>query len=93
MLIFKEAANYGGTRILILGGGDGGLLKELLELPNPPNEVIMLDLDDAVMIGCAQHMRSVCGNYMDMGKRKGRNYEVICGDAIEYMEKAKVSYL
>ena len=50
----------------------------------------MIDLDDAVMIGCAKHMRSVAGNYMDDGNRKGSNYEVICGDAIEYMEKAKV---
>ena len=25
------ASKYGGTRILILGGGDGGLLKELLD--------------------------------------------------------------
>ena len=50
----------------------------------------MIDLDDAVMIGCAEHMRSVAGNYMDKGNRKGSNYEVICGDAIEYMEKAKV---
>ena len=65
-------------------------MKELLELPNPPKQVIMIDLDDAVMIGCAEHMRSVAGNYMDEGNRKGSNYEVICGDAIEYMEKAKV---
>ena len=51
----------------------------------------MIDLDDAVMVGCSEHMRSVCGSYMDKGKRKGKNYEVICGDAIKYMEKAKVS--
>ena len=87
----KEAANYAGSKVLILGGGDGGLLKELLELPQPPKQVIMIDLDDAVMIGCAEHMRSVSGSYMDKGKRKGSNYEVICGDAIEHMEKAKVT--
>ena len=90
ILILKETANYANSRVLLLGAGDGGLLKELLELPSPPKEVIMIDLDDAVMIGCAKHMRSVAGNYMDEGNRKGSNYEVICGDAIEYMEKAKV---
>ena len=75
--------------MLILGGGDGALLKELQELPVPPREIIMIELDDAVMVGCSEHMRSVCGPYMDYGNRKGPNYEVICGDAIEYMEKAK----
>ena len=68
------------------------MLKELLELEKPPTQVIMIDLDEAVMVGCAKHMRSVSGHYMDKDKRKGQNYEVICGDAIAYMEKAKVSF-
>ena len=69
------------------------MLKELLELEKPPNQVIMIDLDEAVMVGCSKHMRSVSGHYMDKEKRKGENYEVICGDAIAYMEKAKVSFM
>ena len=69
------------------------MLKELLELEKPPNQVVMIDLDEAVMVGCAKHMRSVSGHYMDKENRKGQNYEVICGDAIAYMEKAKVSFL
>ena len=76
--------------MLILGGGDGGVLKELLQLNSPPKHVIMIELDNAVMVGCAQHMRSICGSYLDERNRKGSNYEVICGDAIEYMEKAIV---
>ena len=47
----------------------------------------MIDLDDTVMKGCAKHMRSVCGPYLDT--RKGPNYEVIVGDALVYMEEAK----
>ena len=69
------------------------MLKELLELEKPPKQVIMIDLDEAVMVGCSKHMRSVSGNYMDKDKRKGQNYEVICGDAILYMETAKVSFM
>jgi len=84
----KETENYGNSRVLILGGGDGALMKELQELPVPPKQIIMIDLDDAVMVGCSSHMRSVCGPYMDAGNRKGANYEVICGDAIVYMEEA-----
>ena len=73
-----------------MGGGDGGALKVLLELKTPPKYVTMIELDNDVMVGCAKHMKSVCGNFLDEGNRKGSNYEVICGDAIQYMEKAKV---
>ena len=76
--------------MLILGGGDGGVLKELLELKCPPKNVIMIELDNAVMVGCAKYLRSICGSYLDEGNRKGSHYEVICGDAIEYMENAIV---
>ena len=66
------------------------MLRQLLELPNPPKDVIMIDLDEAVMVGCAKHMKSVCGNFLDEGNRTGSNYKVVCGDAIQYMEKAIV---
>ena len=35
----QETANYAGSNVLILGGGDGALLKELMELPTPPAKV------------------------------------------------------
>ena len=78
---------------MVLGGGDGGVLKELLELSHPPEYITMIELDNEVMTGCAKYMRSVCGNYLDEGNRKGSNYEVICGDALKYMENAIVCTL
>ena len=30
-IFLQLASKYGGSRVLILGGGDGGLLKELLD--------------------------------------------------------------
>ena len=51
----------------------------------------MIELDNDVMIGCSKYMRSVCGDYLHEQNRKGANYEVICGDALEYMENAIVS--
>lgn len=88
--VLKE--KYDGARVLILGGGDGNLLKELLELEaGVPEHVLMLDIDDGVMTACSQHMRSVCGGYLDKGNRKGQNYEVVVTDAIKYMEEAKAS--
>ena len=37
--------------VLILGGGDGGLLKELLDLPKDqrPSFITMVDIDEVVM--------------------------------------------
>lgn len=78
---------------MVLGGGDGGVLKELLELSQPPEYITMIELDNEVMKGCAKYMRSVCGSYLDEENRKASNYEVICGDALKYMENAIVSTL
>ena len=74
-----------------MGGGDGGALKVLLELKTPPKYVTMIELDNDVMVGCAKHMKSVCGNFLDEGNRKGSNYEVICGDAIQFMDNNIIS--
>ena len=41
--------------ILILGGGDGALLYELLK--ENPKFVTMVDIDDVVMTACREHMR------------------------------------
>ena len=49
-----------------MGGGDGGLLKELLELPQGqvPAFITMVDIDEMVMDACAEFMPSVCGKYL-----------------------------
>jgi len=45
--------------VLILGGGDGGLIKELFELgDNCPAFVTMVDIDEMVMEACSKFMRS-----------------------------------
>lgn len=71
--------NYAGKEIVILGGGDGGLLWELLK--EKPKYITMLEIDDVVMKACSQHMRSICGDCLD--KRKGDNYEIIVGDCVK----------
>ena len=86
-LLSKE--DYKGSRVLILGGGDGALLKELLDLPSPPSHVTMIELDEAVMVGCSSYMEYVCGQHLDPEHRIGTGHKVICGDAIQFMEEAK----
>ncbi|XP_025993705.1 spermine synthase isoform X3 [Solenopsis invicta] len=78
-LMQRGKENYAGKEIVILGGGDGGLLWELLK--EKPKFVTMLEIDDIVMKACSQHMRSICGDCLD--KRKGDNYEIIVGDCVK----------
>ncbi|XP_014467621.1 PREDICTED: spermine synthase isoform X2 [Dinoponera quadriceps] len=78
-LMQRGKENYAGKDIVILGGGDGGLLWELLK--EKPKFITMLEIDDIVMKACSQHMRSICGDCLD--KRKGDNYEIIVGDCVK----------
>ena len=50
----------------------------------------MVDLDEMVMEACSEHMRSVCGFYLDKDQRIGSNYTVMTGDAIKYMQEKQV---
>ncbi|KZC15106.1 PREDICTED: spermine synthase [Dufourea novaeangliae] len=76
-LMQRGKENYTGKEIVILGGGDGGLLWELLK--EKPKSVTMLEIDDVVIKACNQHMRSICGDCLN--KRKGENYEInVFGD-------------
>ena len=84
---FQDLILYKNARILILGGGDGGLLKNILDLKNvEPKEIIMVELDNLVMEACAKHMRSTCGTFLDPDKRKGINYNILTEDALKFME-------
>merc|ERR1711892_522000 len=50
---------YGGAEVLILGGGDGALLSQLLCTTPSPAHVTMVELDQAVMTAVARHMPAV----------------------------------
>ncbi|XP_051173460.1 spermine synthase isoform X2 [Leptopilina boulardi] len=78
-LMQRGKETYAGKEIVILGGGDGGLLWELLK--EKPKHVTMLEIDDIVMKACSQYMRSICGDCLD--KKKTDNYEIIVGDCVK----------
>lgn len=78
-LMQRGKENYADKEIVILGGGDGGLLWELLK--EKPKHVTMLEIDDVVIKACSQHLRSICGDCLD--KKKGDNYEIIVGDCVK----------
>lgn len=64
--------DYDGKEICILGGGDGALLYELLK--ENPKFVTMLEIDEMVMSACNKHMKSICGDVLEL--RKAENFEV-----------------
>ncbi|UXI18514.1 putative signaling protein hedgehog [Sarcoptes scabiei] len=79
--------NYGSTNfkdkeILILGGGDGALLNELLK--ESPKFVTMIDIDEKVMLYCREYLRKACANVLDNFETE--HYKIIVGDCIEYMQ-------
>nr|CAH7712225.1 unnamed protein product [Callosobruchus chinensis] len=82
-LMARKIENYKDKEIVILGGGDGALLYELLK--EKPKEVIMLEIDEVVMKACAKYMRSICGDVLD--KYDGPNYKIIVGDCMKSLEE------
>ena len=68
--------DYTGADILILGGGDGALLAQLLT--KNPRMVTMVELDGAVMRVVREFMHSVTGGVLD--KHEGERYKIITGE-------------
>ncbi|XP_078698552.1 spermine synthase-like [Branchiostoma floridae x Branchiostoma belcheri] len=75
--------DFSGKTVLILGGGDGGILHELRQ--GSPKSVIMLEIDQLVINAAVKHLRGICHDSMD--QLKGHNYEVLVEDCIPVLEK------
>uniref|UniRef100_A0A3P9CR27 Spermine synthase n=1 Tax=Maylandia zebra TaxID=106582 RepID=A0A3P9CR27_9CICH len=69
--------NYAGKEVLILGGGDGGILAELVK--QKPKMITMKVID-----GCKKYMRKTCGDILD--NLKGDCYQVI-QDCVPLLKK------
>jgi spermidine synthase len=52
-------AHGAAKRVLIIGGGDGGILEEVLK--HPVEHVTMVELDPQVTALCREHIPSICG--------------------------------
>ena len=63
---------YAGKTVLVLGGGDGGILHELLK--ERPAFITMVDIDGIVVSAAAKHLRGIC--YDSLDALKSSNYEV-----------------
>jgi len=84
-LMCHGVQDYKDKDVLILGGGDGALLYELLK--EKPKFVTMVDIDEAVMRSCKEHMRSACGDVLDTFKTD--KYEILVDDAFKWLATYK----
>ncbi|KAK3555635.1 hypothetical protein QTP86_025637 [Hemibagrus guttatus] len=92
--------HYAGKEILILGGGDGGILCEAVKLK--PKMITMVEIsfkllfilsilysldssNQMVIDACRTHMRKTCGNVLD--NLKGDCYEVLVEDCVPILKK------
>lgn len=64
--------------VLIIGGGDGGCLEEVLK--HPVRSATMVELDGGVVDIAKQHLRSICGDAFDDPRT-----ELIIGDGAKFM--------
>uniref|UniRef100_A0A8C2ZWH9 Spermine synthase n=1 Tax=Cyclopterus lumpus TaxID=8103 RepID=A0A8C2ZWH9_CYCLU len=75
--------NYTGKEVLILGGGDGGILFELVK--QKPKMVTIVYIDQKVIDACKKYMRGTCGNVLD--NLEGDCYQILVEDCVPVLKK------
>nr|XP_056717780.1 spermine synthase [Euleptes europaea] len=75
--------DYTDKEVLILGGGDGGILYEIVKLK--PKMVTMVEIDQMVIDGCRKYMRKTCGDVLD--NLNGDCYQVLIEDCIPVLKR------
>ncbi len=75
-------------QVMILGGGDGGVLAELLRLADEANapleRALMVDIDAEVVDLCQHYLPGICGDAFDDPRS-----ELVIGDALAELEQAE----
>lgn len=72
-------------RVLIIGGGDGGSLREVLR--HPVAEVVMVEIDGAVVEACAQHLPGLSAGAFDDPR-----VDLQIADGLAYVERAEIGF-
>jgi spermidine synthase len=74
--------------VVILGGGDGGVLNELLKVTeqagNHLKHATLIDIDGDVLQLCQTHLPKLCEDAFDNPRA-----EIIVGDAFAYLDQAR----
>uniref|UniRef100_A0A674NMT2 Spermine synthase n=1 Tax=Takifugu rubripes TaxID=31033 RepID=A0A674NMT2_TAKRU len=75
--------SYTGKEVLILGGGDGGILAEVVK--QKPKMITMLEISLMDSDGCKTHMRKTCGDVLD--NLTGDCYQILVEDCVPVLKK------
>ena len=73
-------------KVLIIGGGDGGILREVLK-HSVVESVVMVEIDGMVVSLCKEHMPS-----LSAGAFSNKRAEVIIGDGIDYVKNTNQTF-
>lgn len=76
-----DQEDYTDKTVLVLGGGDGGILHYLRD--KGPSMITMIDIDQMVIDAAKVHLRGICFDALD--SLEGKNYKVIVDDCIKYL--------
>ncbi|KAI3387095.1 hypothetical protein SNEBB_006797 [Seison nebaliae] len=81
----NRGLDYSNKNVLILGGGDGGILAQLKKLPGnkKPKFITMVEIDIETIEGARKFMRKTCFDAMD--KMKSDEHEIIVGNCFDYL--------
>jgi spermidine synthase len=69
-------------RVLIIGGGDGGILREVLKYP--VKEVFLVEIDEKVIEFSKTHLSAICRNSFN-----DRRANIIIDDGVNFVKKGK----
>lgn len=83
MLTHLPMLGHGSVRsVLVVGGGDGGMLKEALK--HPIERGVLVDIDGDVIEVSKKYLPTICG-----GAFEDPRSEIIVGDGIDYVRTAR----
>jgi spermidine synthase len=78
-------AHGAAKRVLVIGGGDGGILREVLR--HPIEQVTMVELDPDVVAVCRKHMPSLSKGAFD-----DRRTRLLFTDGVKFMAESAESF-
>jgi spermidine synthase len=76
--------NHPTESVLIIGGADGGILREV-QKHDSVRRIVQVELDRDVLVGCRKYLPEICGNWKD------ERLELVIGDGAEYVKNAASS--
>ncbi len=87
MLAHVPILSHGNVKkVLIIGGGDGGMLREVVR-HSSIEKAVMVEIDGLVVDKCAEFMPTLSN-----GAYEDKRAEIIIGDGIEYVKNTKEKF-